>query len=152
MANLYKRAGINPDECIYCGARKTDTDHLRPIVKGGRPSGFFHVTGNLVPACGPCNQSKSGLDWRAWINSKTAKGSPARRGTVDIDERYRQLERFEEIAGVKDAVPEDALRAAVGSELWDAYWRRRDEIVTLMEQAQRAAFGGAVVRFGGAER
>ncbi|KRB31723.1 hypothetical protein ASE05_01325 [Mesorhizobium sp. Root172] len=49
------------------------------------------------------------------------------------------MERFEEIAGVRESVPEAELRSAVGDELWDAYWKRRDEIVHLMREAQKEA-------------
>src|SRR5438128_9847091 len=58
---------IDPNrlECAYCGAPATDWDHLRPLVKGKRSTGYCNEIRNLVPACGPCNQSKSGQDWRA---------------------------------------------------------------------------------------
>ncbi|TJV71044.1 MAG: HNH endonuclease [Mesorhizobium sp.] len=139
LAALYRRAGIEAGKCVYCGEDARDTDHLRPIVKGGKPSGFFHVNANVVPACGHCNQSKSGLDWRSWIRSTTAQGSPTSRRVPDIEERIARLERFEEIAGVRESVPEAELRMAVGEELWDAYWQRRDEIVHLMREAQKEA-------------
>ncbi|WP_156394337.1 HNH endonuclease [Mesorhizobium sp. Root172] len=139
LAALYRHAGIEAGKCVYCGGDARDADHLRPIVKGGKPSGFFHVNANVVPACGQCNQSKSGLEWRSWIRSTSAQGSPTSRGIVDVDERFARLERFEEIAGVRESVPEAELRSAVGDELWDAYWKRRDEIVHLMREAQKEA-------------
>ena len=58
--------GMSREErsCVYCGATATDWDHLRPLVKDRRPTGYINQIRNLVPSCGPCNQSKSGADWR----------------------------------------------------------------------------------------
>ena len=40
--------------CAYCLlAPATDLDHIIPLDRGGR-----HSIGNLLPACGPCNNSK----------------------------------------------------------------------------------------------
>lgn len=41
--------------CAYCGqvADPVHLDHVIPVARGGRTS-----IGNLVPACGSCNQSK----------------------------------------------------------------------------------------------
>jgi hypothetical protein len=43
--------------CVYCDSPATDWDHLRPLVYGKRPSGYISEIRNLVPCCGPCNQS-----------------------------------------------------------------------------------------------
>jgi hypothetical protein len=94
QAALYERFGIAPKECVYCGGTATDEDHFRAIVSGGRPSGYFHTAENIVPSCGPCNQSKSGSDWRAWMESSTAKNSPTRKrieGTRDRILAYQRL-------------------------------------------------------------
>jgi len=29
-------------ECVYCGAPATDTDHLFPLVRGKKPTGYLH--------------------------------------------------------------------------------------------------------------
>ena len=40
--------------CAYCKKRvKLTQDHVIPISKGG-----WHFSGNIVPACQPCNSSK----------------------------------------------------------------------------------------------
>src|SRR3972149_3973962 len=41
--------------CSYCGRRvgRLTQDHVVPISKGG-----WHFSGNMVPACQPCNRSK----------------------------------------------------------------------------------------------
>jgi len=135
---LFRRAGINPSECVYCGAAATDQDHLRALVKGGRPSGHYHTTDNLVPSCGRCNQSKGGSEWRAWIRG-TAKGSPARRGINDIEERVARLEVFEREAALVLSSHAIDLRQAAGPARWDSYWQRLDDIKVLMVDAQKEA-------------
>ena len=61
--------------CAYCGASSTEWDHLRPLVKDKKPTGYISEIHNLVPACGKCNQSKGNKPWRQWMFSK-AKHSP----------------------------------------------------------------------------
>jgi len=55
--------------CTYCRVELTSKtiqwDHVLPIARGG-----CHSVGNLVPACAPCNQSKSSkllIEWRTSI-------------------------------------------------------------------------------------
>jgi hypothetical protein len=120
--------------CVYCGSPATDWDHLRPLVKGKRPTGYFTGIRNLVPACGPCNQSKSGQDWRAWI-SGPAKGSPKSRGITDLASRIAALESFEAWSR-HDPIE---MREIVGSETWDSYWARLEAIECQMHDAQREA-------------
>jgi len=52
--------GMSADDvrCAYCGDVSTEWDHLRPLVVNRRPTGYISEIGNLVPACGKCNQSK----------------------------------------------------------------------------------------------
>jgi hypothetical protein len=104
---------------------------LRPLVSSKRPTGYFTHIRNLVPACGPCNQSKSGQDWRAWLTG-SARGSPKTRGITDLPYRIARLdayERWSEHAPVN-------LSEIVGSERWNAYWRRLEQIELQMQQAQ----------------
>src|SRR5579864_1934320 len=57
--------GLNPKDlrCSYCGDAATEWDHLRPLVKHGKPTGYPSSIQNLVPSCGKCNQSKGKSDW-----------------------------------------------------------------------------------------
>jgi hypothetical protein len=68
----------------------TDWDHLRPLVRNRRPTGFIGEIKNLVPSCGPCNQSKGAADWKAWMTGK-ARGSPTTRGVKDVADRVCRL-------------------------------------------------------------
>ncbi|WP_299425067.1 HNH endonuclease [Sphingomonas bacterium] len=120
--------------CVYCGGNATDWDHLRPLVSGKRPTGYFNEIRNLVPACGPCNQSKSGQEWRRWM-AGLAKGSPGSRGVTDIEERIAVLERYETWGEIEKV----ELEALVGSDLWKSYWDRLAAIESLMFEAQAEA-------------
>lgn len=134
---LFEQAGINPIECVYCGAFATDSDHFRGLVKGGRPSGHFHTSDNLVPSCGPCNQSKGAADRRKWMTGN-APGSPTRKGVQDIAQRVERLSVFE--AGSKRVASSTTiLREAAGAELWDAYWDRLDQIRSKLLDADKDA-------------
>ena len=42
--------------CVYCGVSATDWDHLRPLVKYKRPTGFLNEARNLVPSCAPATE------------------------------------------------------------------------------------------------
>jgi hypothetical protein len=134
QAELYKRFGISPEHCIYCGSPSTDEDHLHPIVKEGRPSGYFHTKENILPARGTCNQSKSGADWRSWIEGNAAKSPNA----AGIAERITRIAAFAKTVENPIIAPGE-MRRVVGPELWDRYWRRLDEIGKLMDDAQADA-------------
>jgi hypothetical protein len=129
--------GQDPDDirCVYCGAPSHGWDHLRPVVRDVRPTGYITEIANLVPACGKCNSSKGGSDWRTWMLSKTASGSPTRRGLPDVAERVARLERFEQW---RKPICID-FASLVGKEEWDDYWQSREAIVAEMMRCQAAA-------------
>lgn len=52
--------------CTYCGAPAEHADHYIPLAKGG-----LHCRENLIPACAPCNTSKSDRDPIEWLASRT---------------------------------------------------------------------------------
>lgn len=63
--------------CAYCGAAPGDVEeHLVPI---NRESVGLHSWGNIVPACKPCNDIKSG---RAWQDHPRL--DPARRAAIEL--------------------------------------------------------------------
>jgi len=127
---------IDPENstCAYCGDRSTDWDHLYPFVRDKRPTGYINELKNLVPSCGRCNQSKSGADWRRWIESGAA-GSPKTRRVTDLKERIARLERFEARSNLKPL----RLEELAGAELWEKHWRNLEEIEEKMRQAQEHA-------------
>ena len=119
--------------CAYCGADASDWDHLRPLVRSKRPTGYIHEIRNLVPSCGRCNQSKGASNWRKWIVG-SAPGSPKTRG-IAIEDRIASLERFEAWGKVE---PLD-LRSMAGAAIWDLHWENLSAIEAKMHEAQRLA-------------
>ena len=53
--------------CAYCGATGVvlQRDCVLPISRGGR-----YTLDNVVPACGPCNASKSNDEVTSWLRRK----------------------------------------------------------------------------------
>lgn len=56
------------DKCWICGEDATQTDHVKPLARGGA-----HMLCNLRPACAPCNQSKN-CSWPLddWLANRRA--------------------------------------------------------------------------------
>ena len=119
---------------VYCGDSATDLDHLRPLVRDKRPTGYITEIRNLVPACGPCNQSKSGSDWRTWIVG-SALNSPESRGVTDLDQRIEKLDAFVAWARIE---PLDFSRI-LDTASYRQYWQKLEEIHDQMRQAQGLA-------------
>lgn len=128
--------GMTPEtiECIYCGDPATEWDHLRPTVKGKRPTGYISEIANLVPACGKCNQSKGNSYWREWMTGP-APLAPTSRGIEDVEQRILRLQALERRWTIE---PVD-VEAAVPTELWESYWEKRRALVSLAREAQELA-------------
>lgn len=120
--------------CIYCGSSTTDWDHLRPLVQNSRPTGYISEIRNLVPSCGPCNQSKGATDWKVWMMGK-ARGSPTTRGVRDVADRVACIEKFVSWGNVRPARFEDM----VPREMWRDYWDQLSTITNAMRAAQEKA-------------
>lgn len=129
--------GQNPADvrCVYCGAPTHGWDHLRSVVRDTFPTGYITEIANLVPACGKCNSSKGGADWRTWMLSTSAKGSPTSRGIADVSNRVACLERFEQW---RKPTWID-FQQIVSKAEWDAYWQSRDAMIAEMMRCQSAA-------------
>ena len=136
LASILEILEIKADNlsCAYCGGPHNHWDHLNLFVRKKRPSGYINEARNLVPACGPCNTSKSGKPWREWMLGD-AKGSPKTRQVGDLAIRVQRLESLAEHTGLQ---PLD-LESLVDSGLWKAYWERLDEIERLLFAAQKDA-------------
>jgi hypothetical protein len=128
--------GMLPNDvrCAYCGDRATEWDHLRPIVREQRPTGLVSEIANLVPACGKCNQSKSGYDWRDWIDG-SARLSPRTRGVPNLIERIAKLEAFELWREPRRV----DFEAAAGPDLWKRHWENHANLLDQMRRCQVVA-------------
>ena len=74
------------DRCCYCGAQLTTgqiaQDHLVPMNKTNLG---LHAWGNSVPACSPCNASKQGKEWHAYLVTRAGEHAA---------ERYQRVTAF----------------------------------------------------------
>ncbi len=120
--------------CAYCGGKKTEWDHLRPIVINKKPTGYITEIANLVPACGKCNQSKGNKPWREWIRSKALQ-SPQTRSIADLDRRFACLEAYERW---REPVHID-YEKILESSLWEKHLKNREFLLEKMKEAQEHA-------------
>ncbi len=120
--------------CAYCGGKKSEWDHFRPITVDRKPTGFVTEIANLVPSCGKCNQSKGNKHWLEWIRGK-AKHSPTTRGISDIDARVEHLSAYERW---RKPIQVD-YAALLGAADWDKHLRHLDEILAYMAAAEEHA-------------
>lgn len=120
--------------CAYCGEPATDWDHLRPLVKNRRPTGYITEIGNLVPSCGKCNQSKGGQPWSTWICGN-AKYSPKTRKVQDLEKRIERLRAYE---SWRPGEPID-FEKVLGPELWKDYWESWKQVLALCEASHQIA-------------
>ncbi len=128
--------GMTVDEvrCSYCGDKATEWDHLRPIVRNKRPTGYISEIANLVPACGKCNQSKSGQEWRSWIMG-TAPQCPNVRCIADLSQRIERLEAYEKWRSPHIVDWEKI----IDQNIWDEHWRNLERMHAMMKKCQEVA-------------
>ncbi len=127
---------MTPDtfQCAYCGGVVSEWDHLRPLVKDKKPTGYISEIHNLVPSCGKCNQSKGNKEWKIWMLS-SAKLSPVARGIKDIPERVKRLEAYEN----SKAPTKMDFAAIVGQDVWAQHQRNLERVQSLMRESQELA-------------
>ena len=128
--------GMTPEtfQCAYCGGVASEWDHLRPLVKDKKPTGYISEIHNLVPSCGKCNQSKGNKEWKAWMISAAAL-SPTTRGIQDVSERARRLEAYENWC-----VPTKMdFETVVGKDVWAQHWKNWERVQALMRESQELA-------------
>jgi HNH endonuclease len=121
-------------QCVYCGSVSTEWDHLRPLVKGKKPTGYISEIHNLIPSCGKCNQSKGNKEWKTWMESSAAL-SPSARGIKDVVERIKRIEAYENWH-----VPTKMdFEAIVGKEDLAQHLENLERIQSLMRESQELA-------------
>lgn len=86
-------------KCVYCGGEATTSDHLNPLVREKKPTGYITEIGNLVPSCNGCNQSKGNKNWRDFIDYllKNSKNDENRKSISEkqYSKVQNTLENFE---------------------------------------------------------
>jgi hypothetical protein len=133
VQNALEMLGMTPKtyQCAYCGDIASEWDHLRPLIKDKKPTGYISEIHNLVPSCGKCNQSKGNKNWKVWMLS-SAQLSPTARGISDIDERIKRLEIYE----ASKAPTKMDFEAIVGSEIWTQHQNNLELVQALMRESQ----------------
>lgn len=128
--------GMVPSDvrCAYCGDKKTEWDHLRPIVLNQRPTGFISEIANLVPSCAKCNQSKRNVHWREWMLSGRGR-SPSARQIPDLHARVASLETYENWR-VPTRIDFESI---IGPAEWDAYWQLWTDVNEQLRRCQAVA-------------
>ena len=118
--------------CAYCGDAYTEWDHLRPLIKDKKATGYVSEIHNLIPACGKCNQSKGNKEWKTWMYSN-AKLSPFSRKIPDLDDRCAKIEAYENWGKPLKV----DIEAVVGKEKWEEHWENCERIKQLMKLSQQ---------------
>lgn len=127
---------LDPNDlrCSYCGDKASEWDHLQPLVKAGKPTGYPSSIKNLVPSCGKCNQSKGSTNWKEWMRG-VARHSPSARKIADIEHRITRLERFETWAACTPV----NIKELVSPSHWEQYYALQEDILSKMRDAQKIA-------------
>jgi HNH endonuclease len=116
----------DPDDdlvCVYCSAPAQTWDHVFATVKKSAFSGHGHRLGNLVPCCKQCNSAKGNKDWRQYL---------AQLGAPDTAERESRIASYLAKHAKQDFAP-------IGSASYDRLMRIKQEIMTLLAEADRLA-------------
>lgn len=126
--------GLNSEDvrCVYCGNKSTEWDHLRPLVKDKRPTGYISDIYNLVPACGKCNQSKGNKQWKEWMQSN-AKLSPKSRKVPNLNKKIKRIEKYEKWKNTKPINFEEL----VGADVWQKHWENCEQLHADMKDYQK---------------
>ena len=121
----------NDVRCVYCGDKKTEWDHLYPLIIDKKHSGYITEIANLVPACGKCNQSKGNANWKEWMLSNAEK-SPKSRKIPDLYKRIQIIENYDK----HFQKTKINLKELAGNDLWTKYQCGYESIIFAMQSTQ----------------
>ena len=92
--------------CVYCGNSEIKRwDHIVPIKEGGET-----VLGNMVPACGRCDDSRRDRPFDEWAMGN-ARWSLKSRGVPDIQQRIDHIRDYIQHFDYKPSTLEERLDA-----------------------------------------
>jgi hypothetical protein len=126
LAKLHAYFGVDGDpRCFYCGAPEPSRwDHLHAVTRGGDT-----VPGNLVPACGRCDDSKQDRTIEEWVGSKSPH-RPAVSALSDLSARVSAYQREFAYVSVE-------FEKRLSPDQLDSYRRFRLEIDALRRHLER---------------
>lgn len=113
---------LNNLTCVYCGKPATGLDHLHPLIKGKKPTGYFTEPANLVPCCSSCNQRKSNTEWPDYMEK------------VEDDDNM-QKERINNLKNFTEKMP--ATKLKLNDDLVNKYEELYSNIEQLLNEAQK---------------
>src|SRR5439155_64703 len=112
MQEIVAFFGVDPVECAFCGSKEVRRwDHLIAVSKDGET-----VLGNMVPACGRCDDSKQDLPFDEWMRS-SAQFSPKSLGVSDLEHRIERIRTYVKRFGYVPIALERRLTPDEASEL-----------------------------------
>ncbi len=80
--------------CCYCEIPLTASNATEDHLVGVNKSDIgLHAWGNVVPACGPCNNRKNRTEWRAFLRSSSSTDEEFNRRASRIQE-FRRKYRY----------------------------------------------------------
>ena len=88
------------NQCVYCGAKAEEIDHVIPRAKGGTNSSY-----NLVASCRACNQMKSNLTLKAFGKLVGKDFSHLKPKKLPKDAAIVQIARNYTIRKIKEIIP-----------------------------------------------
>jgi len=122
---------VNDVRCVYCGAKKTEWDHLYPLIENKKHTGYITEIANLVPACGKCNQSKGNKNWKEWMTSD-AKLSPKTIAVPNLNKKIQLIEKYDKTFKKRRV----NLEELAGKELWKCYEDSYKKLIEAMSNTQ----------------
>lgn len=125
---------ISEGQCAYCLRYANSTDHFRPLVDKGEPSGFISDIHNLVPCCASCNSSKGKRNWDEWfLSEKNIKNLESLGlSKEDINHRFECLKNFSNNANKKLNYWE-----ILGEEKWNEFLSRKNKLNEMLKENQK---------------
>ena len=113
---------------VFCGKPATSWDHLVPLIKDKKFSGYGHWLGNLVPCCTDCNALKRGVDWRDFLKSQDPSNFHAKKTLL-----LRHVEKYG-----RTKISSRKIERLCGAEMRHLD-KLRDGIFDRMKEADRVA-------------
>ena len=134
IESFFNELHLEQGQCAYCLGKANTTDHVKPLVTDGLPTGYITEIKNLVPCCSACNSAKGSQDFRSWYKSKKNIARLHTEGLTDdqIEERFIIVSRY-----IDKIPPPIDYKTILGDELWSEYLQRKEEMIKLLKEDQR---------------
>lgn len=113
--------------CAYCGKKYDYFEHLRPLVIGGKPTGYGSDIYNLVPSCRICNERKANKYWADWMQEPIMIQEPG------CEKRCEILKNFAEWGKNKVThIDYESILNKIDPIIWANYINKITELETML--------------------